>query len=302
MNSRLTLIGAPTSAGAYAPGQEKAPAAFRTHGIVQAIRHAGWEVRDAGDVAGFRWRPDLLRPKAMNLEAVVSIAQSVAERVADAQHAGEIALILGGDCTIELGSVAGALKGCRSVGLIYIDLDTDLNPPDASDGALDWTGVAHLLDVKGAAPELSSIGPRRPMLSDSDIMYLGVDPITQTHAEKATVASRQLRLIKLEEVRRNPKEAISRAIEWGRSFERLAIHLDADILSFTAFPIAENVRRQDGLTLPELSTILQGIFVAPNLATLTITEVNPDHAPDQAETFGALISSLANAMARHEQS
>ena len=297
MNCRLTLIGAPTSAGAYAPGQEKAPAAFRTHGIVQAIRHAGWEVRDAGDVRGFRWRPDPLRPKAMNLEAVVSIARSVAERVADAQHAGEMALILGGDCTIELGSVAGALKGCGSVGLIYIDLDTDLNPPDASDGALDWTGVAHLLDVQGAAPELSSMGPRRPMLSDDGIMYLGVDPITQTDAEKDTVASRQLRLVELREVRRNPEEAIRRAVEWGRSFERLAIHLDTDILSFPAFPIAENVRRQDGLTLPELSTILRGIFGAPNLATLTITEVNPDHAPDQGETFGALISALANAMA-----
>jgi arginase len=207
-----------------------------------------------------------------------------------------MALILGGDCTIELGSVAGALEECTSLGLIYIDLDTDLNPPAASDGALDWTGVAHLLDVEGAAPELSSVGPRRPMLSDDAIMYLGVDPITQTDAERATIASRQLRLIELEQVHRSPEEAIRRAVEWGRSFERLAIHLDVDILSFPAFPIAENVRRQDGLTLQELSTILRGIFTAPNLATLTITEVNPDHAPDQEETFGALISLLANAM------
>ena len=164
MNSQLALIGAPTSAGAYAPGQEKAPAVFRAHGIVQAIRRAGWEVRDAGDVAGFRWQPDPLRPKAMNLEAVVGVAQRVADRVADALHAGEMALVLGGDCTIELGSLAGALRESRSVGLIYIDLDTDLN-----------------------------------------------------------------------------------------------------------------------------------------LATLTIAEVNPDHAPDQAETFAALISTLANAMARHGQ-
>ena len=164
MNSRLALIGAPTSAGAYAPGQEKAPAAFRAYGIQQAIRRAGWEIRDAGDVTGFRWRPDPQRPKAMNLEAVVSVARSVADRVAEALYAGEIDLILGGDCTIELGSVAGALRESMSVGLIYIDLDTDLNPPAASDGALDWTGVAHLLDIDGAASELSSLGPRRPML------------------------------------------------------------------------------------------------------------------------------------------
>ncbi len=301
MNCRLTLIGAPTSAGAYAPGQEKAPAAFRARGIVQAIRRAGWEVRDAGDVTGLRWRPDPLRPKTMNLEAVVSVAQGVADRVAEALHAGEMALILGGDCTIEVGSVAGAQRERGAVGLIYIDLDTDLNPPAASDGALDWTGVAHLLDVTGAARELSSIGPRRPMLSDDDILYLGVDPITQTPTEKATVASRQLRLIELEEVHGNPQAAIRRAVEWGQSFERLAIHLDVDVLSFSAFPIAENVRRQDGLTLPELATILRGLFAAPNLATLTITEVNPDHAPDQEETFATLISTLANAMVRHEQ-
>jgi arginase len=296
MNSHLALIGAPTSAGAYAPGQEKAPAAFRANGIVEAIRRGGWEVRDAGDVPGFRWRPDLRRPTAMNLEAVVSVARSVADRVADALHADEVALVLGGDCTIELGSVAGALRESTSVGLIYIDLDTDVNPPDASDGALDWTGVAHLLDVEGAAPELSSVGPRRPLLSDNDIMYMGVDPITQTPTEKATVAARQLRLIELADVHRDPQAAIRRAVDWGQSFERLAVHLDVDVLSFTAFPIAENVRRQDGLTLPELATILRGVFAAPNLATLTITEVNPDHAPDQAESFATLISTLANAI------
>lgn len=51
--------------------------------------------------------------------------------------------MLGGDCTVELGTVAGALRGEDSIGLIYVDLDTDLNPPEASDGALDWT-VLHI--------------------------------------------------------------------------------------------------------------------------------------------------------------
>jgi arginase len=76
------------------------------------------------------------------------------------------------------------------------------------------------------------------------------------------------------------------------------VHLDVDVLSFTAFPIAENVRRRDGLVLPELATIIQGVFAATNLATLTITEVNPDHAPDQAQTFVALIAMLTQAMAK----
>jgi arginase len=297
VDRRLALIGALTSAGAYAPGQEKAPAAFRAHGIADAIRRSGRDVRDLGDVEGFRWRPDSRHPKAMNLDAVRRVAERVSDRVADALRAGDMALVLGGDCTIELGSVAGALRESRSVGLIYIDLDTDLNPPDASDGALDWTGVAHLLDVEGAASELSSMGPRRPMLSDRDILYLGVDPVTQTDVEKSTMASRNLRCLELENVRGNPETTIRQAIEWSHAVERVAVHLDVDVLSFAAFPIAENVRRQDGLTLPELATILRGICLIPNIATLTIAEVNPDHAPDQGKAFAQLIAAIAGAVA-----
>jgi arginase len=296
MNRRLGLIGAPTSAGAYAPGQERAPAAFRAHGLVEAIRRTGREVRDLGDVEGFRWRPDVRHPKAMNLEAVRRVANHVSNRVADALRAGDLAVVLGGDCTIELGSVSGALGESRSVGLIYIDLDSDLNPPDASDGALDWTGVAHLLDVDGVATELSAIGPRRPMLSDRDVLYLAVDPITQTEIEKSTMASRNLRCIELEEVHREPDKSLRQATEWGQTFERVAIHLDVDVLSFAAFPIAENVRRQDGLTLQEMARILKRLLALPNVATFTITEVNPDHAPDQADTFAQLIAVLADAL------
>jgi arginase len=298
MKRRAALIGAPTSAGAYAPGQEKAPAAFRTYGLLDGIGRAGWDVRDAGDVAGFRWRSDPQNPKAMNVEAVLRIAKSLADRVENALHAREIALVLGGDCTIELGSVAGALRGGMSVGLLYIDLDTDLNPPANSDGALDWTGVAHLLDLEGAAPELSAIGPRRPMLSDRDILYFAADLATQTPSERSTMETRGLSAIELNDVHRDPPAAVQRAVAWGKSFDRLAVHLDVDVLSFTAFPIAENVRRRDGLTLPELSTIIGGVFTATNLATLTITEVNPDHAPDEANAFVALIAMLTQAMAK----
>jgi arginase len=298
MKQRLALIGAPTSAGAYAPGQEKAPAVFRAHGIVEAMRSAGWRVRDAGDVEGFRWHPDPRRPTCMNLEAVLSTAKQVSDLVAAALRADEMALVLGGDCTIELGSIAGAQRDGHSVGLLYIDLDTDLNPPAASDGALDWTGVAHMLDVEGTESELSSMGIRHPMLSDSDILYLGVDPVTQTESERTIIQERGLRTIVLEDVHRDPEEAARRAVEWGTSFDRLAVHLDVDVLSFTAFPIAENVRRQNGLTLPELTTIIRGVARAVNLATLTITEVNPDHAPDQSASFSELIAALTRAMRR----
>lgn len=290
----LRLIGAPSSAGAYAPGQEKASAAFRRHGLVSALVESGLHLNDCGDVPSFRWRPDSQHPKAMNLDAVRRTAAAVADRVGNALADGEAALVLGGDCTVELGTVAGALRDEHSVGLIYIDFDVDLNAPETSDGALDWTGVAHLLDLPGTEADLSGLGPRRPMLAPADILYFASDNITPAEAE--ALGALDLERIGLAEVKEDPIGAARRAVAWGARFNRLLIHLDVDVLSFTDFPIAENVRRCDGLSFEALSAALALLVAAPNWRALTVTEVNPDHAPDEREAFGRLVTMLSEAL------
>jgi arginase len=294
MPRSLSLIGAPSSAGAYAPGQEKAPATFRRHGLVPALQAAGLRVRDRGDVAGFRWRPDSTRPNAMNLDFVARTAAAVADVVAEAMAADEDVLVLGGDCTIELGTVAGASRGEDSLGIVYVDLDVDLNPPAASDGALDWTGVAHLLDLPGAASELSGLGPRRPMLAPDAILFFAASNVTASESE--TLRALGLERISLAEVKADPRAAAARAVAWAARHDRLLVHLDADVLSYTEFPIAENVRRCPGLSLDELAAALAGLVAAPNWRALTLAEVNPDHAPDEAEAFRRLNDLLCGAL------
>ncbi len=231
----------------------------------------------------------------MNLEAVRQTAAELADKVQAALAGEGAALVLGGDCTVELGTVAGALRGGHSVGLIYVDFDVDLNTPETSDGALDWTGVAHLLDLEGVEPELSGLGPRRPMLAPADLLYFGADNISAPEA--ATMSALSLQRISLAEVKADPAGAAARAAAWGRGFDRLLIHLDVDVLSFTDFPIAENVRRCGGLSFDALSAALAPMVAAPNWRALTITEVNPDHAPDEAETFARLIAMLSATLA-----
>ncbi|MBR0664102.1 arginase family protein [Roseomonas hellenica] len=294
MTRTLCLVGAPSSAGAYAPGQEKAPAAFRRHGLVPALAGSGRRVNDHGDVPSFRWRPDPQRPKAMNLDAVRRTAAAVADKVGEAMAGGGAALVLGGDCTVELGTVAGALRDEHSVGLIYIDLDVDLNTPETSDGALDWTGVAHLLDRPGTEAALSGLGPRRPMLAPADILYFAADNITPPEAE--AMHALDLGLIALAEVKADPIAAARRAAAWGARYDRLLIHLDVDVLSFTDFPIAENIRRCDGLSFDALAAALALLVAAPNWRALTVTEVNPDHAPDERAAFDRLIAMLTEAL------
>jgi arginase len=296
MTRDLTIIGAPSSAGAYAPGQEKAPAAFRSHGLVEALTAHGRRVVDRGDVAGFRWRPDPALPKCANLSAVRAAAKAVAVATSDAIARDHDVLVLGGDCTLELGTVAGAAFDGARVGLIYIDLDVDLNAPDTSDGALDWTGVAHMLDIPGSADELSGLAGRRPMLPPSAVLFFAADNISPP--ERETLRRLNLECIGLSEVKADPAVAASRALAWAQSFDRLLVHLDVDVLEYLDFPIAENVRRAHGLKFSELSIVLPRLLADPNFRALTITEVNPEHAPDETAAFAALNGLLSMSFGR----
>jgi arginase len=161
-------------------------------------------------------------------------------------------LVLGGDCTVELGTVAGALVATPSVGLVYIDLDTDLNTPaSTSDGALDWMGVAHMLAVEGAVPELVTLGPRVPLLTREQILFFGndnVEPFERQLIEQLGIAE-----IRLADVVADPRgrgEAV--VAGWARQFERLLIHLDVDVLDYVDLPLAENNRRNVGLRFDQL--------------------------------------------------
>ena len=243
----LSIIGAASSAGAYAPGQEKAPAAFRRYGLREALAGKGRTIKDQGDVASFRWRPDLARPLAMNLDAVRDACCQAARHVTAALAAQEDVLVLGGDCTVEIGTVIGAIAAGERHGLIYIDFDADLTTPATSDGALDWTGVAHLLDVPGCEASLAGLGPHRPMLKPEQLLYFGVENITPPEA--AAIEDHAIEIISRKESMRDIETAVARATEWAARHDCLLIHLDIDVLSYIDFPIAENVRRCDGLKL-----------------------------------------------------
>ncbi len=81
MPQPLAIIGTPSSAGAYAPGQELAPTALRSAGLLSRFSAAGREVVDYGDSPVFRWRPDRAKPYAQNPAAVRAAIIATAERV-----------------------------------------------------------------------------------------------------------------------------------------------------------------------------------------------------------------------------
>jgi arginase len=294
----IALIGAPTSAGAFAPGQEDAPAALRAAGLAEKLHAGGRDVADRGDTPRFRWRVDHDDPLAMNAAAVVDGVRAVAERVAKAVSADELPVVLGGDCTVGVGTVAGAVQAGAEPRVIYFDLHPDLNiPTSVPDGAFDWTGVAHMLDIEGADDRFAGAGPRRPLLADDDLVLLGAGPEQSTAHERATIEARGLRPIGVSDVRADPhaaaRHALERATAGGRRF---LVHFDVDVIDFSDVPLSENTGRGIGLPFDTALTALEVLVAHDALLGLTVTELNPHHGAQDGSDVARLADRVARAL------
>jgi arginase len=297
MAHKLGLIGVPTSMGAFAPGQEKGPGALRQANLLGRLSRAGVEVVDLGNGGGVRrWRPDKANRRAQNLPVVGEIARETAGRVGDAHAAGHLPFVAGGDCTIELGTVAGLLPSGGRLGLIYFDLHPDLNVPESiKEGTLDWMGVAHMLGEEGAAEQLSRFGPRFPLLADEDVFLFSYGRATEW--EREVIERRGLRGIPVEAVAADPGDAAARALrELEDSFDRFLVHFDVDTVDFTDLPLSENTGRNEGLSFDAAIRALEVLLGSERLAALTVTEFNPDHGEQDGSTAEALVEGLARAL------
>jgi arginase len=290
----IGVIGVPTSAGAFAPGQEKAPAALRNAGLLERLPSP----TDHGDREPFRWRPDRDNPYAQNVGKVVEIVQDTARRVREAAEAGELTLVLGGDCTVGIGTVAGHLGVAGRVGLVYFDLHADLNVPrSVRPGALDWMGMAHMLGEEGTEQPLVEAGPKTPMLDPRQVVLLGWGPDQAQPREREAIERLNLAMIPCDDVRSDPQQAAGRALETlSDHSERVLVHFDVDVIDFTDTPLSENTGRNEGLPYAAAIEALQTLLKSPNLAGLTITELNPDHAEEGAGSIERLAQDVAAAL------
>jgi arginase len=295
-SGRYAVVGVPTSAGTHHAGQERAPAALRAHGFVTRLRELGVDVCDDGDVPGEVFRPDPGHPTARNLAAVVRVARRVADTVAGCVAEGRVPIVLGGDCTITLGVVAGVQRHHPGTGLLYLDGDADLARPGHGTGVLDATGIAHLLGL--ADTELARIGPATPMLAPERLVMIGYDATDAETFDGGALADRPgLVHVTDAELREAPDDVADRAIAAVTAHsDAVVLHFDVDAVDSGDLPLANFPHYGTGVPLATAATALARLAAVPGLAAVVLTEVNPGHDPS-GEQLRRYVDAVTSALA-----
>jgi len=293
--NQLALIGVPSSAGARRTGQEQAPAALRAAGLLERLREAGLDVADFGDLPPVPFRPDPDHPRQQNLPLVMEVARLVAEQVDRALTEHRVPLVLGGDCSLGLGVIAGLLPHQARLGLVYFDGDLDLNTPETTkSGIFDGMVMAHVLGR--GAPELAGIGPRRPLLSEEDIVLFGYDVESGWVDPPEIEALERSRMSKypLARVRADAAGAAKDALAHLESrSDAILVHFDVDVMDLPA----ADVPHLGGLDEESTFAALKVFVAAPKCAGVVVTELNTDEDPDGSQT-ARLVDGLVGALAQ----
>jgi arginase family enzyme len=143
------VVGVPSSAGSYAAGQDQAPGALRSAGLVEALVAAGREVRDDGDLPAQVWRPDRDHPRAQNADQVTACKALAADP----------------------GGAAGNALGYLPPGPLAVHIDVDVL--DFTDAPLaentDGRNSGPTLDQAGEALRVAARDPRLRSLSIGEL-------------------------------------------------------------------------------------------------------------------------------------
>ncbi|SBT46590.1 arginase [Micromonospora auratinigra] len=300
MMRRIAVLDAPTNLGlrpptsTSVPGCGKAPGALRDHGLLARLR-----ARDAGCLTPPRYDPGDWRPGdgVCHAREISGYSVALADRIGAIIDRGEFPLVLGGDCSVLLGSALamhrlGEAVGGR-IGLVFVDGHSDFRHP----GNASYVGAAAgedlaLVTGRGQA-DLAAIEGRRPYFRDIDVVVLGIRAQDEYRLDlqAAGITTRPVPALRA--------EGAARTAQWAH--EQLAdcagywVHIDVDVLDPAVMP-AVDAPDPGGIAFAELEILLAGLVDTPHCLGVELTVFDPDYDPEgayAAEIVNTVVAGLA---------
>jgi arginase len=297
--NKIAIIGAPSSAAAFLPGSEKAPAALRAAGLVERLQSIGYEVTDLGDCAPRLFADDEEHKRARNIPEIVASLNDLKPRAELGFKAGALVLVLGGDCTQIIALLTGARRYYKHLNLLWFDRDADLNTPASTpSGRLDGMVLASIIG-KGS-PELVRFWGEPPLVREPDTLIYGLKRVDQPEVDFLTRSPLRYVYaadISLHGAEKSAQDALAHLHAETREF---MLHLDLDVIAQEEFT-AVNVPDSGGLSYTEVRSSFLEFVKQKNLLGLDIAQYNPDRDPD-GSAAKKLVDLLADALAARLES
>ena len=280
--------GAQLDLGTARRGVDMGPSAIRYSGLAERLDSIGIDVVDGGNIAAAM--PEIApieMEHARYLPEILAACAQLAERVSDFASKGLFPLVLGGDHSIAMGTLAGLHKAFSPGGVIWVDAHADANTPKTTP-----TGNVHGMPLAAALGQCGFSldgfdGP--PWIDPSRVALVGVRALDD--GEKALAREQGLHVLTMAEIdRRGIGEVITEALEIasGDGFVHLSFDMDAldpEIAPGVGTPV------RGGLAYREAHLAMELVAESGLLTSLEIVEVNP--ILDHANATGGLAVELA---------
>ncbi|MGA2395995.1 MAG: arginase [Candidatus Lustribacter sp.] len=262
-HARIDVIGVPMDLGAGRRGVDMGPSAVRYAGLQAAIERLGIATVDRGNIPVRV--PESASPAEANAKYLPIINEAcarLAELVEEVVRAGHVPLVLGGDHSIAMGTLAGVTRARgRAPGVLWIDAHGDINTPISSP-----SGNVHGMPVHFAL-EAHNVTPDR-------IVYIGLRDVDE--GEKRTIRELGVKAFTMSDIDRLGmavviNEALALACDGPGS---LHVSFDMDGIDPTEAPgVGTPVR--GGLSYREAHLLMEAVAASGTLGSLEITEINP---------------------------
>ncbi|AQX56355.1 arginase [Priestia flexa] len=180
----VSIIGVPMDLGQTRRGVDMGPSAIRYAGVVERIENIGYVVKDEGniEIAPAERVHNDLKTNLKNLKAVADASERLASKVDHVITNGNFPLVLGGDHSIAIGTLAGVSKHYENLGVIWYDAHGDLNTADTSpSGNIHGMPLAASLGI--GHPTLTNIFGYMPKIKPENIVIIGARSLDEGERE-----------------------------------------------------------------------------------------------------------------------